>query len=211
MDTTTAKRCHFWVGENFATFCLLQSGAIALFTSLYVAPSTHGCTLKERFWEKGTLLSTREIAVRSFYLEALSLLNAQVDPWNAQLFRKYALRKNPEMCFSMMDRSPLRGQTPQMGETVTCLRPVEAYYSGRYGNPHCFFEPGDVGVVGAIDVPAVYHNPENPSDLFACVDFEKAEIPTRGQYSTTRWRCGMYYHHMVNLSEYAAGGNTPEK
>lgn len=201
MSTTRNQRT-FWVGDHFATYCFLQSGVLVSFASLYMAPTPRGCILKERHWENGVLLTTKELAVRRFYLEAGQLFYEALDDFNQRMFRQYAPRKNRTMRFTMQSRTPLKWRAPTLGATVTCLRPREAYYTGYAGNPPCFFEPGDIGIVGAVDVPAVFHNPENRSDLFACVDFEKPEYPTPGQHNTTRWRCSMYYHQMIQLSHY---------
>jgi hypothetical protein len=202
MSTIPTVQHYYWVGETFATYCLLQSGVIVSFTSLYVIPASGGPVMKERHWEHGKILSTQEAMIPLSYPEAVLQFNEKVDLFNTRMFSSYATRNNRDQRFSIKTRSPLKWQRPEIGEAVTCLRPTKAYYSHYAGNPHCFFEPGDVGVIGDIDVPAVYHNPENPRDLFACVDFDKPAVPTGGAYSTTMWRCSLYYHHMIHLSQY---------
>ena len=37
-----------------------------------------------------------------------------------------------------------------IGQKVTCLHEVEAYYSGYNGNPKVMFTPNDVGIVRSI-------------------------------------------------------------
>jgi len=76
-----------------------------------------------------------------------------------------------------------------VGDLVTVKEPVEAYYS-RYGfQPECYLEPGDVGVVAAIDVPCVINLGHK---VFACVDFTK---------HGTLWRAGVYYENLRRLHE----------
>jgi hypothetical protein len=73
---------------------------------------------------------------------------------------------------------------------VTCRHSaVPAYYSGRDGNPKCEFEPGDIGVVKAVDVPCVTHAYQchNGTATFICVDFEKAG---------RAWRCSLFYNNI---------------
>lgn len=88
-------------------------------------------------------------------------------------------------------RTPLKVAAVPLGTKVTCLRRVEAYYSRYAGNPECWFEPGMVGVVGAIDVPFVRgrarSNPEPRTDTFCCVDFE---------VDGKEWRCSLDYHNI---------------
>ena len=72
------------------------------------------------------------------------------------------------------------------GDRVTCRERVEAYYSNYGGNPECWFEPGDVGVVANTDVPAVIHIPGRPP-TFCTVDF--------GKYGFT-WRVSLTEDNM---------------
>lgn len=83
---------------------------------------------------------------------------------------------------------------PVIGQSVTSIVTREAFYSGYAGLPDCSFEPGDVGVVGAVDVAAVHAPivwvgnkktyPHGHNPVYACVDFEKY-----GQI----WRVNLYY------------------
>lgn len=59
---------------------------------------------------------------------------------------------------------------PKLGDKVTTLRAVEAYYSNYGGLPYCAFAPGDVGIVAAVDVPVVRGR---DGATFTCVDFYK--------------------------------------
>lgn len=78
----------------------------------------------------------------------------------------------------------------KVGIKVTCLNPEEAYYSNYAGNPICCFMPGDIGIVGAIDVP--YVMTKNGKDkFFVCVDFEKD-----GQ----KWRVGIDYDNLKEVT-----------
>ena len=70
---------------------------------------------------------------------------------------------------------------------VTCLKTEPAYYSGYAGNPVCNFEPGDVGIVGAVDVPCVT-TPTGRNKSFVCVDFIKLG---------RKWRAGVDYSNIV--------------
>lgn len=75
----------------------------------------------------------------------------------------------------------------KIGMKVTCVKKEEAYYSKYAGNPECFFECGDVGTVGAIDVPYVT-TPSGKNKSFVCVDFDKMG---------KRWRAGVDYDNIV--------------
>ena len=68
-------------------------------------------------------------------------------------------------------------KTLQIGDRVTCKVRVNAYYSNYGGNQECWFEPGEVGIIGSINVPSVTRN-----RTFTCVDFTK--------YGKT-WRCAL--------------------
>ena len=54
-----------------------------------------------------------------------------------------------------------------IGDTVTCKTPVRAFYSDYAGNPEVIFRPGMVGVVKALNVPAV----TGKERTYTCVDF----------------------------------------
>ena len=59
----------------------------------------------------------------------------------------------------------------KIGDKVTVTVPREAYYSSYAGNPKCIFEPGEVGVIGAVKVPKVQSSPGG--DYCCCIDFTK--------------------------------------
>ena len=77
---------------------------------------------------------------------------------------------------------------PQIGDIVTCRTRREAYYSRYADNPACWFEPGDLGVVAAVDVPVVRNTEGHPT--FCCVDFYKAGLP----YNQGRSPCRVGLH-----------------
>ena len=52
------------------------------------------------------------------------------------------------------------------GDSVTVTEPIEAYYSGFAGNPKVIVQPGQIGTVAEVNVPAVRGN-----RVFACGDF----------------------------------------
>lgn len=56
----------------------------------------------------------------------------------------------------------------KVGDHVTCFIKTEAYYSRYSGMPECWFEPGDLGIVGAVDVTCVRGK---KGRTFVCVDF----------------------------------------
>jgi len=58
---------------------------------------------------------------------------------------------------------------PKIGDTVTCLYAVEAYYSNYGTLPACHFMPGDTGIVAHTDLPSVCRE----RVTFSCVDFTK--------------------------------------
>jgi len=62
-------------------------------------------------------------------------------------------------------------KTITVGDRVTVTVRQEAYYSGYAGNPVCFLEPGEEGVIGAVKVPKVTRSPGG--DYFCCIDFVK--------------------------------------
>lgn len=207
MGNIPAIRHYLWVGESFATHCVLQSGVLTSFTSLYVVKLLQDSFVKERVWENGKIVSTRDLAKMSWW-SALSAFREELDQFNERMFRQRYPNSKSRGRFSLNSRSPLKRYVPEKGEHVTCLRPVKAYSSGYAGLPSCWFEPGDVVVVGAVDVPAVVHEPENPCDRFVCVDFEKENIQSNAAHpkSNQGWRCAMYYHHLLPLSNYNREG-----
>lgn len=88
----------------------------------------------------------------------------------------------------------------QIGMIVTCKEPVEAYYSNypRGVTPTCFFEPGDRGVVNALDVPAVWaRNGQGRS--FICVDFYKKGVIYNAAHGGSPWRVALCYDNIVIL------------
>jgi hypothetical protein len=95
----------------------------------------------------------------------------------------------------------MKKSTIKVGMLVTCRERAEAYGS-RYpkGQPACYFEPGDIGIVACIDVPYVV----NREGTFACVDFYKpGTIQNRHhwqQYGESPWRVGLDYGNMRELS-----------
>jgi hypothetical protein len=83
---------------------------------------------------------------------------------------------------------------PTIGQKVTTIVARDAFYSEYAGNPKCTFEPGDIGTVAVLDVPAVRPPvvwigdkktyPYGREPVYACVDFERY-----GQM----WRVNLYY------------------
>ena len=69
-----------------------------------------------------------------------------------------------------------------VGDAVSVTEREEAYYSGYAGNPVCFLEPGETGVIGSVNVPKVYRTPGGA--YFCCVDFVKGG---------RQWRAGVDY------------------
>ena len=63
---------------------------------------------------------------------------------------------------------------PQVGDKVTTTLRTKAYYSGYAGQPECYFEPGDVGVIAQVKVPYVTGC---KGLTFNCVDFWKEGVP----------------------------------
>lgn len=70
----------------------------------------------------------------------------------------------------------------KVGDIVTVTEREECYYSGYAGNPVCFLEPGEPGVIGAVKVPKVFRTPGG--DYFCCIDFVK---------NGREWRAGVDY------------------
>ena len=69
-----------------------------------------------------------------------------------------------------------------VGDVVTVTEREEAYYSNYAGNPLCFLEPGETGVIGAVKVPKVFRTPGG--NFFCCIDFDK---------NGREWRAGVDY------------------
>lgn len=92
-----------------------------------------------------------------------------------------------------------------IGMKATCILREEAYYSGYYGEPKCFFEPGEVGIVKSIRVPCV-STPTGRDKEFVVVDFEKKDIPHSIRNSMLphggncinkyTWRVGLDYNNI---------------
>jgi hypothetical protein len=80
-----------------------------------------------------------------------------------------------------------------IGMNVTCRHPVPAYGSG------CTFSPGDVGVVAAINVPAVMTR-NGKASSFVCVDFLKPGVISNAAHGGGLWRVGLRYDNLTLLS-----------
>ncbi len=80
----------------------------------------------------------------------------------------------------------------KVGDQVTCRQREEAYYSGYYGNPICWFEPSDIGIVKQIDVPYVTSN-----GTFTVVDFMKPPLPNGCQV----WRVALNPLNVVKVKK----------
>ena len=76
----------------------------------------------------------------------------------------------------------------KVGDRVTVTARQRAYYSGYAGNPVCFLEPGEEGVIGAVKVPKVTHSPGG--HYFCCIDFVK---------NGRSWRTGVNYGEIQRL------------
>lgn len=76
------------------------------------------------------------------------------------------------------------------GMKVTCKTRVEAYYSGYGGNPECWFEPGMVGTIGAVECPCVTYRylQRGGTATFVCVDFV---------VDGREWRTALYYNNIL--------------
>jgi len=67
----------------------------------------------------------------------------------------------------------MKKSSVKVGMKVTCLAPVEAYYSGMkiaappWRTPIVVFSPGDGGTVACVDVPYV-----RGYGSFCCIDFK---------------------------------------
>lgn len=196
MNTTQRFRYYLWTGTDFATSLVLQFNTVFAFTSLYVAPLLQDFCLKERVWKQGAVQSSRDLvpnltrgmALRAFYTAIESFKIRAIDEAQQHGNRLH-----------VQDRSPLPWRVPTIGEPITTLRPIEASFSGSEGLPHCCFEPGDVGIITTINIPAVRHVPENPSDLLAIADFEQPSTLSFEGIRQCSWQCHLYYHQIIAL------------
>jgi hypothetical protein len=87
------------------------------------------------------------------------------------------------------------------GDRVTCVAPVDAYYSRYAGRPECKFKPGMVGIVANIDSASVRSGPYG-EDASVIVDFTGPEFGFRADLMTTTWRAALRYGN-VKLIEAA--------
>ena len=89
----------------------------------------------------------------------------------------------------------------KIGDHVTVKKRVGVYGSGYAGADVFFFNPGMVGIVGAIGVPAVWGS---DSSSFTCVDF-KLLVEYRDRYTdellgtTMDQRCAVFSGNLVKL------------
>lgn len=89
-----------------------------------------------------------------------------------------------------------------IGDIVTCYRKVEAYQSRECNGriPECWFEPGDFGIVAAVDVPAV----RGRECTFCCIDFFKPGIMTQDPIHDPKgrrpWRVALFYDNIRKLA-----------
>ena len=189
------RRHLFWGDCDFTTYSLFEGAILVRFESVYALATESGVVLKKRIWQNGCLLETKFLA-----------LCGREWRWMFEATRTHVKMELSRSCSTpphSVLRSPLKPYAPNINGLVTTLRPIEAYGSHYGGKPYCSFEPGDVGIIGAVDVPSVYHNPENPSDVFACVDFKRPTMPTpSGEPKSQMWRTSMYYHQMLPLDSY---------
>lgn len=196
MNTTKPFRYYLWTGTDFATYITLQSGTIITFTSLYVAPLRQDFCLKERVWQHGVIQSSKELVTNLTKNKALRAFHTATEPfkaWATNEAQQHGSRLH------IQASSPLLWRIPTPGEHITTLRPVEASFSGSEGLPHCCFEPGDVGIIATIDVPAVRHVSENPSDLLAIAEFEQPGTLSFEGPRQCSWQCHLYYHQIIAL------------
>ena len=111
---------------------------------------------------------------------------AAPQPWDEPIPHKERLRL----------LRPLAKTAIQVGRAVTCRYPKEAYYSGYGEQPECWFMPGMIGVVGAVDVPCVntsYRLYAGGTDSFVCVDFKHPRTAQQSQ------RVALYYSNIVPI------------
>lgn len=107
----------------------------------------------------------------------------------------------------MVKRIPKSAFVPTLGQQVTVTEPQTAY---NFDN--VTFGPGDVGVIGAVDVPAVrapwdiepYIDkvngslqwkkvyPRGKEPVFACIDFERDGV---------KYRTAAYYDQIKPIAE----------
>lgn len=75
----------------------------------------------------------------------------------------------------------------KVGMKVTCRKTA-------YVNTECSIEPGEIGIVMAVDCPCVtYHYRFNGGTA----TFVSAEFTKRGR----KWRCALYYNNLKVLYE----------
>ena len=97
-----------------------------------------------------------------------------------------------------------RKKDVQVGMQVTCKQAEESYYSDYAGSPTCFFEPGDVGTVAAVEVPYV----TGRDRTFVCVDFYKEGIVYNAAHGGSPWRVGLDYSNIRIVSN---GSSIPQE
>ena len=78
-----------------------------------------------------------------------------------------------------------------VGDRVTPRQPVEPFYSGKIcGNPKVVILPGQVGVVGALDVPVVRRVSKRA--FYNCVDFVLPGVfQGHPKHENCTWRCSL--------------------
>jgi hypothetical protein len=92
---------------------------------------------------------------------------------------------------------------PQIGDRVTVKEAVTAWYSDYAGMPECSFEPGDIGIVGSVEIPYVTQRYRSKNDeIYLCVDFYKEGVLMTE--NNPDWRVGVAYSNVVLLSADAA-------
>lgn len=75
-----------------------------------------------------------------------------------------------------------------IGDKVTCKRPVSAYYSKYAGNPECYFNPGMIGIVVTKDIG-------RNSDS-CCIDFY-SEIQDLDIDDRNIFRCSLLFDNII--------------
>jgi len=86
----------------------------------------------------------------------------------------------------------------ELGDVVTVRKSVKAFYSGYVHNPVITLKPGDLAIVGAIDVPAVRQEPGQLA-TYTCVDFVR---PFRTRHPTNCvWRASVYRPNVIWLGQ----------
>ena len=87
------------------------------------------------------------------------------------------------------------------GVEVMILQDEEAYYSDYAGNPKVVVKAGNIGVVGATDVPYVHPMRDLQGrlrgDYFVCVDFKIPGVYSGNpKHGNDVWRCGVNPRHL---------------